>query len=220
MDINNEGFIKILEWLRDEGYAPISVNDGKHKGWHQGASSIIYPDKAILEKAVAALQPSTLPVKSDNECKSIWHNHHVRMSHFCTLCGGATLIEKNEPSTLPLIETENRDPFSLERIIAYMERTKEEDWLLDKVRSKDGTKHCFFSHLFNMGGGYFWEMFEEMYATEYMLYPVNDCKNEKYQQPTSKERVIAYLKDLRDGKQQTTHQMMEEEYATFKNKKQ
>lgn len=87
-----------------------------------------------------------------------------------------------------------------------MEGTDENSWQTDTCRSQDGTKHCFFSHLFNMGGNYFWEIFESRFATEYMMFPVNDGKNDNYQQPTIKERCIAYLKDLRDGKTETTEQ--------------
>lgn len=100
------------------------------------------------------------------------------------------------------------NPLSLDNIIRYMEGTKEESWQTGVCKSEDGTKDCFFSHLFNMGGNYFWQMFEEMYATEYMMFPVNDGENENYPQVAAKERCIAYLKDLRDGKAKTTPQLM------------
>lgn len=102
------------------------------------------------------------------------------------------------------------NPFSIDNIIAYMEHTDAAKWATDVVRTKDGD-NCFFGHLFNFAGGTLWNLFEEMYATEYMIYPVNDGENATYPQATAKERVIAYLKDLRDGKAKTTHQLMEEE---------
>ena len=54
--------------------------------------------------------------------------------------------------------------------------------------------------------------FEENIATTYMIYPVNDGKHPKYQQSTPKARSIAYLKDLRDEKEKTTSDYMNERY--------
>jgi hypothetical protein len=56
-----------------------------------------------------------------------------------------------------------------------------------------------------------WDNFEEIWATTYMIYPVNDGKNSKYQQKTAKDRVIAYLEDLNSGKEKTTYQLMNEQ---------
>lgn len=103
---------------------------------------------------------------------------------------------------------------TIQEIIDYMEATPEESWGEKVVRSKDG-KNCFFGHLFNMGtdekeSNYLWGLFEEVWATTYMIYPVNDGEHPKYKQDTSKQRVIAYLKDLRDGVEKSTHQIMEE----------
>jgi hypothetical protein len=107
--------------------------------------------------------------------------------------------------------------FTLRDIIAYMENTEESTWRVDTVRGKDGS-NCFFGHLFNMGGGdsekggsRLWDYFEANYATTFMLYPVNDGQHPKYQQPTPKQRVIAYLKDLASGAEKTTAQLMMEE---------
>jgi len=104
--------------------------------------------------------------------------------------------------------TESYNPFSLENIISYMERTDADKWAINVVRT--GEKNCFFGHLFNFAGSLLWDLFEESYATTFMIYPVNDGKNPLYQQPTAKERVIAYLKDLRDGKAQTTQDIFDE----------
>lgn len=108
------------------------------------------------------------------------------------------------------MQTSNYNPFSIDNIIAYMEGTKPEDWATDVVRT--GDKNCFFGHLFNFAGGLLWEMFEESWATTYMVYPVNDGQVTTYQQATAKERVVAYLKDLRDGKAKTTQALMAEEF--------
>ena len=48
------------------------------------------------------------------------------------------------------------------------------------------------------------DFFEERWATMSMIFPVNDGQHEKYQQPTAKERCLAYLADLRDGKAKCT----------------
>lgn len=66
-----------------------------------------------------------------------------------------------------------------------------------------------FGHLFDIGGSKLMDEFEEI-ATTYMVYPVNDKLHPEYQQDTPKQRCIAYLKDLSDGKQKTTYDLMEE----------
>jgi hypothetical protein len=109
---------------------------------------------------------------------------------------------------------------TIQEIIDYLESTSKESWCQDVVRTKDG-KNCFFGHLFNMGrnekeSNRIWDMFEECFATTYMIYPVNDGKNSLYQQPTPKQRCISYLKDLRDGKQLTTYQLMDLELEESK----
>lgn len=103
---------------------------------------------------------------------------------------------------------------TIQEIIDYMECTSEESWAVDVVRTKDG-KNCFFGHLFSMGSderesNLIWSFFEERWATTYMIYEVNDRRDERYQQPTPRQRIIQYLKDLRDGKAKTTYQLMEE----------
>lgn len=98
--------------------------------------------------------------------------------------------------------------FSLDAIILYMENTSEESWCTDVVKTKDG-KNCLFGHLFDLGGVKLFNWFENI-ATTYMVYPVNDGENPNYQQPTPKQRCIAYLKDLQSGKAKTTYQLMDE----------
>ncbi len=94
---------------------------------------------------------------------------------------------------------------NIDDVIAYMDATAEDSWQMDVVRSKDGSRNCFFGHLFAMGGSDaagndLWMWFEEIYATTYMLYPVNDGTNPAYPQATAKQRVLAYLRDMRDDK--------------------
>jgi hypothetical protein len=106
---------------------------------------------------------------------------------------------------------EQYNPFSIGNIITYMEQTDPDKWATDVVRTADGS-NCFFGHLFNFAGGTLWDLFEECWATTFMVYSVNDGSNPAYPQATAKERVVAYLKDLRDGKAQTTQQLMAEEF--------
>lgn len=114
----------------------------------------------------------------------------------------AALVVKEKEERIKELEA-TRNPLSLDRVISFLERTKDEKWCTKVVRTEDG-KGCVMSHIFDMGGNYFWEMFECMYATTYMIYPVNDGESPKYQQSTPKERVIAYLKDMRDKKVKST----------------
>lgn len=112
----------------------------------------------------------------------------------------------------------------LQLFVEYLETTNPNEWVCDIVRTKNNTRNCVMGHLVNWvyGKDYkgnvlpAWDWFEEMWATTYMIYPVNDgdspeWMNHKYDQPTPKERVIAYLKNLRDGKEKTTQQLWEEE---------
>lgn len=112
---------------------------------------------------------------------------------------------------------------NLDSFIAYLEQTKPDEWVTDIVRSKDG-KNCMFGHLVNWYYGKehkgnvmpIWDIFEEMWATTYMIYPVNDGEspkwmNYKYDQKTAKERVIAYLKNLNEDKEKNTSQLMKED---------
>lgn len=105
----------------------------------------------------------------------------------------------------------------LRALIAYLETTPEEAWQADTVRSGDGTRNCFFGHLHAWGGGdtrgsALWDAFEELWSTTYRIYPVNDGQDPRYQQPTPKQRVLAYLRALAAGDEPTTHQSLEAEY--------
>lgn len=106
---------------------------------------------------------------------------------------------------------------NLDAVITYMEATDVDAWRTETVRSADGSTNCFFGHLFNMGaddeqGSALWNWFVELWATTYMVYPVNDGISEKYQQETPKKRMLAYLRALADGTEMTTAQAMEAEY--------
>ena len=103
--------------------------------------------------------------------------------------------------------------YSLTEIIEYMEKTDEKDWCVDVVRSWNS--NCFFWHLHAMckddeEATFNWDMFEDQWATTYMIYPVNDGQNPKYQQATPKQRVLAYLKNLLNWIEKNTYQLMQE----------
>lgn len=115
------------------------------------------------------------------------------------------------------------DPF-----LAYLESTSEDAWQVDVVRSSDGTRNCMFGHLYQWGSdhpsvaqldlksrerlaSHLWEAFEQLWATTYAIYPINDGKNSRYPQPTPRQRVLAYLKALQRGEELTTMQAMEQE---------
>lgn len=112
-------------------------------------------------------------------------------------------------------QKEEQYGFEINDLISYLEKTKETDWIVDRVRMPDG-KGCVMSHIFDFGGGdnrdskgftkgsIAWDFFEEVWATTYMIYPVNDGTDPRYKQSTPKQRVIAYLKDLAIGKEKNT----------------
>lgn len=112
---------------------------------------------------------------------------------------------------------------NLPGFIAYLEQTQETEWQKDVVRSADNTKNCMFGHLINWAYGKnykgsvssVWEIWEDMWATTYMVYPVNDGESDKYLQSSPKERIIAYLRDLWLGLEKTTWQYMDEQYKRY-----
>ena len=104
-------------------------------------------------------------------------------------------------------------PFTLDQLIDYLEKTTDAEWLVDRVRS--GSRNCVMGHVFDFGGGdngggAAWDFFEGAYATTWMIYKVNDGTDPRYPQATPKRRVIAYLEDLRDGKEKTSAQLWDE----------
>lgn len=109
--------------------------------------------------------------------------------------------------------------FNLDKLIEYLEGTSSDAWLLGHCRTKDGSQGCLMSHVFDWGGGDDGQggaavaIFEECIATTYMFFPINDGEDPRYPQPTAKERCIAYLKDIRDGKELAVGALMEQEWA-------
>lgn len=116
---------------------------------------------------------------------------------------------------------EQKDKKILSTIIDFLEKTSEDSWCTDVVRTKGGGKNCVMGHIYAFGAGGYekdggsdaMDAFEENFATTFMIYDVNDGINPKYQQDSPRKRVLAYLKDMIDGKQKTTKQLWKE-YAT------
>jgi hypothetical protein len=108
----------------------------------------------------------------------------------------------------------------LRPFIAYLEQTSADQWAVDVVRTVGNKQNCLFGHLVNWhyGSDYegdispIWDWFEEMWATTYQVYPVNDGQNPKYPQATPKARTIAYLKNLWLGLEIPTWRGMELQY--------
>lgn len=103
---------------------------------------------------------------------------------------------------------------NLDKLIEYLDTTTPESWCLDVCGTEDH-QFCLLGHVLIFGGNRFVDWFENRVATTFMFYPINDGTNKKYQQPTAKERCIAYIKDLRDGKEKTTKDH-EEDYDKWR----
>ena len=103
---------------------------------------------------------------------------------------------------------------TLDEVIQYLEQTPEDSWCTDVVRTEVG-KNCVYGHLHAFGGNPLCDIFEEAIATTYMLYPVNDGEHPDYKQPTPKQRILAYIRDLKSGKQKTTQVLMKEEFEKY-----
>ena len=133
----------------------------------------------------------------------------------------------------------------LPAFIAYLETTAEDSWCTDVVRSPDGAANCVFGHLFQYATDHtrtiellagthgqvgrngrrmdpaevfanaVWNVFEERWTTTYVLYRVNDGENPAYSQPTPKQRVIAFLRALAAGEEDTTLVGMQKEYEAI-----
>lgn len=108
----------------------------------------------------------------------------------------------------------------LKEIIDYLSDIPEDAWLVDRVISRDFARCCVMGHIFKKGktdeeGSGYWDLFESMVATTYMIYPVNDGTNPKYQQPTPKQRNLAYLNDILEGREETTMECMDRCMAEY-----
>lgn len=114
----------------------------------------------------------------------------------------------------------------MDRILAWLGNTSDSQWCVDWCGEEasgvpGGVRFCVRGHLlvyaeFHGCPEGFDALFHEVWATEYMYYPVNDGKHPDYQQATPKARVMAYFGDLRDGKKPTTYQLMDAEMKSYR----
>jgi hypothetical protein len=109
----------------------------------------------------------------------------------------------------------------LREMIDYLSAIPEDKWLVDRVAEND--RFCVMGHIFNRGkddaeGNYYWNAFENIVATTFMIYPVNDGRHKDYQQPTAKQRNLAYLNDVLNGEKETTHECMDRCMRELNNK--
>jgi hypothetical protein len=71
----------------------------------------------------------------------------------------------------------------LKQLIAYMETTTDDQWLMDRVSSEGNKQNCCLGHVFFIGGddetkcNEWWNWFENAVATEYLIFPVNDGRH-------------------------------------------
>lgn len=119
-----------------------------------------------------------------------------------------------------LHQYESPEAFLVE-FIPYLEATREEDWVQDVVRR--GGQNCLMGHFINFcehdlddNVAPSWDWFEQMVATPYMVYPVNDGTDPDYPQGSARERCIAFMKDILSGTKPNTLRAMQEDYEEWK----
>ena len=118
---------------------------------------------------------------------------------------------------------------------AYLAATSAEDWQLEVCRSSDGSRNCLLGHVFEWGiaqrealgalgartqdltddelGNAAVQVFEELWATSYVYFGINDGRDSRYQQATARERVLAFVDDLAAGRMLTTLESMDAQMA-------
>jgi hypothetical protein len=104
----------------------------------------------------------------------------------------------------------------LHLFLEYLKATCEDDWCVDRVKLKGSKKNCLFGHLWDFCGGdideakgnLWWDWFESAVSSTYMIYLINDCKNDNYQEATPKSRCISFIENIRDGFELTTLESM------------
>jgi hypothetical protein len=123
-----------------------------------------------------------------------------------------------------------RDEFFHHRlwsIIQYLEQTAEDSWCTDVVKTHDN-KNCLFGHIYDYGfsinptelyASNMYDWFDCAVSTTHQVFRVNDGQNSDYPEATPKQRCLAYLKNIFDGKEFTTLEGMDHDYLlSAKNK--
>lgn len=102
----------------------------------------------------------------------------------------------------------------LDEVCDYLDATDRDSWWEGPTfRSPCGTKHCVLSHVFEQMGERGFENFEYHWSTSYVIGArVNDTASPDYPQSHPKDRVMAYLNDLRQGFTLDTESSIEIQY--------
>lgn len=103
----------------------------------------------------------------------------------------------------------------LDRVIRVCESSDPDSWWEGPTfRSPCGTKHCVLSHVAEQLGMDVMEQFECTWSTSYVIGgAVNDKATDKYPQSHPKGRVLAYLHNLRTGKELSVIESMDAQLA-------
>lgn len=115
--------------------------------------------------------------------------------------------------SLSLIE--NKVEF-LNGFIQYLNKTDADNWCTDICRDPKG-RNCLIGHLVDymefpdhgIKMNNLIDVFEYEIASTYAVFAVNDKRNDNYQQPTIKERCIAFMENIMNGKEKTTKEWMD-----------
>lgn len=100
----------------------------------------------------------------------------------------------------------------LDNVIELLAATDPESWWPGPTyRSPDGTRHCCLSHIFEAFGSDGMDRFESQWSTVHVIGRVNDGKHDDYPQHHPKDRVLAFLANLRSGVEEDTEWGMEME---------
>lgn len=89
----------------------------------------------------------------------------------------------------------------LDQVETVIANTSPDSWWEGPTfRSPCGTKHCVLSHVAEQLGMDAMEEFEGLWSTSYVIgAEVNDKPSDRYPQAHPKDRVLAYLSNLRSG---------------------
>lgn len=103
----------------------------------------------------------------------------------------------------------------LDQVETVVRATSPESWWEGPTfRSPCGTKHCVLSHVADQLGTDAMERFEMLWSTSYIIgAEVNDKPSDRYPQEHPKDRVLAYLANLRTGAEEDVVTYMERMWA-------
>lgn len=102
----------------------------------------------------------------------------------------------------------------LDGVIGVVRRTEKDSWWAGPTfRSPCGTRHCALSHVYEEMGEPAFDRFESEWPTSYVIgAQVNDRPSESYPQEHPRDRILAYLDDLREGRALDTQSYLELRY--------